>query len=85
MDVSKLDDARARWSKWPSSKLVTIAEENYFSRPRHDGRLRHRQGARYPPGLLTRAGAAVSPASGGNVTEDQYGELKEEAVEAKRG
>jgi hypothetical protein len=38
-----------------------------------------------PPGLLTRAGAAVSSVVAGNVTEEQYGELKGEAAEAKRG
>jgi hypothetical protein len=56
--------------------LVEAADDRrgeLFSRPRHDRRLRHRHGARYPLGLLTRAGAAVSSAFAGNVTEDQYG------------
>jgi predicted KAP-like P-loop ATPase len=38
-----------------------------------------------PPGLLTRAGAAVSSVLVGNISEDQYGELKKDAVDAKKG
>lgn len=94
------DDARAALMEVVASKLLEIAEEKktFVEKAKaFAGRINYFRGLGMiadfgigvalgiPPGLLTRAGAAVSSAFAGNVTEDQYGELKKDAVEAKKG
>jgi predicted KAP-like P-loop ATPase len=94
------DDARAALMEVVASKLLTIAEEKktFVEKAKEfAGRVNYFRGLAMvadfgigmalgiPPGLLTRAGAAVSSAFAGNVTEDQYGEFKKDAVEAKKG
>jgi predicted KAP-like P-loop ATPase len=94
------DDARTALMEVVASKLLTIAQEKKTlveKAKEFPGRVNYFRGLAMvanfgigmalgiPPGLLTRAGAAVSSAFAGNVTEDQYGELKKDAVEAKKG
>ena len=94
------DDARAALMEVVASKLLEIAEgqKSFIEKAKEfAGRVNYFRGLGMiadfgvgmalgiPPGLLTRAGAAVSSAFAGNVTEEQYGELKNDAVEAKKG
>ena len=94
------DDARAALMEVVASNLLKLAEEKktFVDKAKEfAGRVNYFRGLGMiadfgigmalgiPPGLLTRAGAAVSSAFAGNVTEEQYGELKKDAVEAKKG
>jgi len=94
------DDARAALMEVVASELLKIAEEKktFVDKAKaFAGRVNYFRGLSMiadfgigmalgiPPGLLTRAGSAVSSVFTGNVTEEQYGDLKKEAVEAKKG
>ncbi|MGI9487362.1 MAG: KAP family P-loop NTPase fold protein [Geminicoccaceae bacterium] len=93
------DDSRAALMEVVASELLTLAEEkNTFVDKAQEfaGRVNYFRGLGLiadfgigmalgiPPGLLTRAGTAVSSVFAGNVTEEQYGEFKGGAAEAKR-
>lgn len=94
------DDARAALMEVVASKLLAVAEDQktFVGKAKElAGRVNYFRGLGMiadfgvgmalgiPPGLLTRAGAAVSSAFSGDVTEEKYGELKKDAVEAKKG
>lgn len=94
------DDARAALMEVVAAELLKIAEEkktlvekakgfagrvNYFRGLGMIADFGVGMALGIPPGLLTRAGSAVSSVLTGNVTEEQYGEYKKEAVEAKKG
>lgn len=94
------DDARAALMEVVASELLKIAEEkktlvdkakefaarvNYFRGLGMIADFGVGMALGIPPGLLTRAGAAVSSAIAGNVSEEQYSELKKDAIEAKKG
>ena len=94
------DDARAALMEVVSSELLKVAEEkNTFVDKAKEfaGRVNYFRGLGLiadfgigvalgiPPGLLTRAGSAVSSILAGNMTEEQYGEIKSDATEAKKG
>lgn len=94
------DDARAALMEVVAAKLLNIAEEkkSFVEKAKEfAGRVNYFRGLGLiadfgigmalgiPPGLLTRAGSAVSSVVSGNVSEEQYGELKSDAAEVKRG
>jgi predicted KAP-like P-loop ATPase len=94
------DDARAALMEVVASELLRVAEKKttFIEKAKNfAGRVNYFRGLGMiadfglgmalgiPPGLLTHAGSAVSSVLAGNVTEDQYGEFKKEAVEAKKG
>lgn len=94
------DDARAALMEVVASELLRLAEEKktFVDKAKaFAGRVNYFRGLGLitdfgigmalgiPPGLLTSAGSAVSSALAGNVSEAQYGELKKDAVEAKKG
>ena len=94
------DDARAALMEVVASELLKVAEERKTlieKAKEFAGRVNYFRGLGLiadfgigmalgiPPGLLTRAGSAVSSVLAGSVTEEQYGEYKKEAVEAKKG
>lgn len=94
------DDARAALMEVVSSELLKLAEEKktFVDKAKEfAGRVNYFRGLGLiadfgigmalgiPPGLLTRAGSAVSSIFAGNVTEEQYDELKADAKEAKKG
>jgi predicted KAP-like P-loop ATPase len=94
------DDARAALMEVVASELLKIAEKNqsFVDKAKEfAGRVNYFRGLAMiadfgigmalgiPPGLLTRAGSAVSSVLAGNVTEEQYGDLKKDAADAKKG
>jgi predicted KAP-like P-loop ATPase len=94
------DDARAALMEVVASELLKVAEEKktFVEKAKEfAGRVNYFRGLSLiadfgigmalgiPPGLLTRAGAAVSSALAGSVTEEQYGTIKDEAAQAKKG
>lgn len=95
------DDARAALMEVISAELIRLAEKqetlvdkaksfaarvNYFRGLGLIADFGIGMALGIPPGLLTRAGSAVSSLfSGGGVTDDQYGELKKDGAAAKKG
>lgn len=94
------DDARAALMEVVASELLKIADQKKTlvdKATEFAGRVNYFRGLGLvadfglgmalgiPPGLLTRAGAAVSSAFAGDVTSEQYGTMKEDAVAAKQG
>jgi predicted KAP-like P-loop ATPase len=94
------DDARAALMEVVSRKLVTLAEskESFVDKAKaFAGRVNYFRGLGLiadfgigvalgiPPGLLTRAGGALSSMLSGAGTADDYGELKKDAADAKKG
>lgn len=94
------DDARAALMEVVASELLRLAEERKTlveKATEFAGRVNYFRGLGLiadfgigmalgiPPGLLTRAGSAVSSVFSGNVSEEQYGDLRKEAAEARRG
>ena len=94
------DDARAALMEVVASELLRLAEEKrtLVERARDfAGRVNYFRGLGLiadfgigmalgiPPGLLTRAGAAVSSALAGDISEEQYGEFREDAISARKG
>lgn len=93
------DDARAALMEVVSSELLKLAEEKktFIDKAKEfAGRVNYFRGLGLiadfgigmalgiPPGLLTRAGSAFSSILAGNMTEDQYGEVKADAVNARK-
>lgn len=94
------DDARAALMEVVSCKLVTLAEskETFVDKAKaFAGRVNYFRGLGLiadfgigmalgiPPGLLTRAGGALSSMISGAGTADDVGELKKDAADAKKG
>lgn len=94
------DDARAALMEVVASELLKAAEKKTtFLEKAKDfaGRVNYFRGLSLiadfgigmalgiPPGLLTRAGSAVSSAIAGSLSKEQYDEEKKDAEEAKKG
>lgn len=94
------DDARAALMEVVATELLALAEEKKTlveKAKEFAGRVNYFRGLGMiadfgvgmalgiPPGLLTRAGAAVSSALSGGLTEEQYGTAREDAAEARKG
>lgn len=94
------DDSRAALMEVVASELLRLAEEKKTLVDKAKdfaGRVNYFRGLGLiadfgigmalgiPPGLLTSAGSAVSSALAGSMSQEQYGELKKDTVEAKNG
>lgn len=94
------DDARAALMEVVASELLKIAEDKQTfveKAKQFAARVNYFRGLGLiadfgvglalgvPPGLLTRAGSALSSVFSGSFTEEQYGDLKKDAAEARKG